>query len=64
ITELKIFGDYFSLRDTRELEQMLIGLEYSRSAVSELLNTVNVSGYFKGIFPEQVGALIVLDFLI
>lgn len=59
ITELKIFGDYFSLRDTRELEQMLIGLEYSRSAVSELLNTVNVSEYFKGISPEQVGALIV-----
>ncbi|MCQ4636252.1 lipoate--protein ligase [Anaerovorax odorimutans] len=58
IANMKVFGDYFSLRDTREFEQMFIGLDYSRQAVSHRLEGVCVSEFFKGITRKQIERLI------
>lgn len=59
IADLKVFGDYFGFRDTKEFERMFIGLEYSQQAVSERLSTINLSEFFKGISPKQMKDLIV-----
>lgn len=49
IAQLKIYGDYFSQRDTREIEARLTGQEYRLEAIEQALTTLDFSEYFTNI---------------
>ncbi len=49
ITEVRICGDYFGVRDTAELEARLAGMKYTRKAFVEMLaNDTSVGEYING----------------
>lgn len=53
ITKIKFFGDYFSMKDTEELENILIN-EYHREAdILKAIENVNISEYFFNIQKEE-----------
>lgn len=53
ISEAKIYGDFFGVRDVAELEEMLNGVPYTKDAVLELLNKVDLQNYFGKIDAIQ-----------
>ena len=59
IEDIKIFGDYFYLRNTDELESLLKGAEYSRDAVDDILSRIDMSEFFINISREEIRSLII-----
>jgi lipoate---protein ligase len=57
ITAAKIFGDYFSHRDTSELEAALIGLPHAASAIQNLAEAIDVNEYFAHVTAEEFTSL-------
>lgn len=53
ISQLKIYGDYFSQRDTREIETLLTGLDFSQSVIAQALTKVDFNEYFTNISKEE-----------
>ena len=58
IEEAKIFGDFFGVGDVSEVEQLLIGCKYDRTAIVEALADIDISTYFGGITTEDFLQLI------
>lgn len=54
ISEAKIYGDFFGVRDVAELEQVLTGLPYTREDVEQALNNVELHNYFGNIEAKQL----------
>lgn len=52
IVQLKIYGDYFSQRDTKDIEGLLIGRMYTQTSVEQALAEVNFDEYFTNISRE------------
>ncbi|MBJ6361466.1 lipoate--protein ligase [Paenibacillus sp. GCM10012307] len=46
IAGIKIYGDFFGVKDVAELEQMLSGIRYDEEAVAAALEEVDLTGYF------------------
>lgn len=59
IEDIKIFGDYFYIRNTDELESLLKGAEYSRDAVDNILSRIDMSELFVSISREEIRSLII-----
>lgn len=59
IEDIKIFGDYFYIRNTDELESLLKGAEYSRDAVDNILSRIDMSEFFVNISREEIRSLII-----
>lgn len=55
IGRVKIFGDYFFLKPTEEIEERLTGIKYDPEAIREALNGMNMNDYF--------GSLTIDDFI-
>jgi len=55
---VRIFGDFMGRKDVGELEARLVGLPYTREAVVEALEGVEVSEYFGEVSGDEVIALI------
>jgi lipoate---protein ligase len=53
VEEVKIFGDFFGVGDVDELEQLLVGTKYDRSAIAEKLQGIDITKYFGGITEED-----------
>jgi len=53
IKQLHFFGDYFSVQDPEELQDLLLGSEFQREAICERLKGVALRNYFKNITLEQ-----------
>ena len=51
--EVKIFGDFFGVGEVEELEQLLIGTKYDRSAIAEKLQGIDIAKYFGGITVDD-----------
>ena len=49
IQEIRIFGDFFSIKDVHELENLLMGLPHNRERILNVLNTVNIGDYIRNI---------------
>ena len=49
IEEATIFGDFFGVGDVEEIETLLVGTKYDRSAIGEALSNIDISKYFGGI---------------
>ncbi|MFP4471270.1 MAG: lipoate--protein ligase [Bacteroidales bacterium] len=58
IEKAKFFGDYFSLRDTAEIEEMLTGRQHQPDVIRHLLSEVDVHLYFKHVsLDELIGGM-------
>lgn len=49
ITDLRFFGDFFGVKDTTELAQLLLGAKLERTALEHLLSDQNIEQYFHGL---------------
>lgn len=58
IEEIKIYGDFFGVGEVIEIEQLLIGVPYSREAIDEKLGDIDIAHYFGGIAKEEFLKLI------
>ncbi len=54
IQEVRIFGDYFSSRDTAELEQGLIGVNHQRDAVAEVFTRMDYQSFFGAVELDEL----------
>lgn len=58
IEEAAIFGDFFGVGDMADVEQRLKGVNYSRQAIDEALQDIDIPTYFGGITREDFLSLI------
>ncbi|WP_144512276.1 lipoate--protein ligase [Bacillus sp. FJAT-22090] len=58
IEEVKVYGDFFGVGDMGEVEKLLTGKPYSKQAIEEALETIDVPKYFGGISKEELVHLI------
>lgn len=58
IEEAKIFGDFFGVGDVAEVEGLLVGAKYDRTAISEALQQIDIQKYFGGVSKEEFLQLI------
>lgn len=58
IEEATIFGDFFGVDDVAEIQQLLVGTKYDRTAISEAIEHIDVSKYFGSITKEDFLQLI------
>lgn len=58
IENVKIFGDFFGVGDVSEVEKLLIGINFEKSAIAHALEDVDVKHYFGNITKEELINLI------
>lgn len=58
IKEIKIYGDFFGVKDVSDIENLLIGARYDYQAVLERLANVNIEDYFVKMTVEEVAKAI------
>ncbi|MEG0383469.1 MAG: lipoate--protein ligase [Solibacillus sp.] len=58
IEEITVFGDFFGVGDVEEIEQLLVGTKYDRTAIEDKLKTIDIPNYFGGITKEEFLQLI------
>jgi len=54
IEDVKIFGDFFSLGDIKDVEQVLTGLKYDKSTLQEAVETIDIKKYFGAIEAQDL----------
>ena len=54
IENAKIYGDYFSLRDTAEVEELLVNLPHKPEAIRERLAEIDIDLYFKHVTKDEL----------
>ena len=59
ITGLKIYGDFFGIKDVSDIEEELIGLRYEFQDVLDKLRTIETTQYFTNITPQEIAGAIV-----
>lgn len=58
IQDCRIYGDYFFLRPTEEVEQALTGVPHSHDAVLRVLSKLPLSDYFGPVTAEELTAML------
>ena len=58
IEDVTIFGDFFGVGDVSEVESLLVGTKYDRTAIAEALKDIDIPTYFGGITEEDFLQLI------
>lgn len=58
LEEVTIFGDFFGVGDVSEVESLLVGTKYDRTAIAEILKDIDIPTYFGGITEEDFLQLI------
>lgn len=59
IKNIKIYGDFFGIKDVQDIEELLIGTRYENKDVLEKLKTIDTTQYFSGMTVEEVAKAIV-----
>jgi len=54
IENAKIYGDYFSLHDTAEIEELLVNQPHNPEIISQKLANVDVDLYFKHVTKDEL----------
>lgn len=54
IKGMKLYGDFFSIKDVADIEQALIGLRYEYQDVLAKLQTIDTTQYFTNITPQEI----------
>jgi lipoate-protein ligase A len=58
IEDAHIYGDFFGLGDVSDIEKLLVGTSYEKSAITASLGDIDVSTYLGGITKEEFLQLI------
>ena len=58
ITGLKIYGDFFGIKDISDIEEELIGLRYEYQDILAKLQTIDTTPYFTNITPQEIAGAI------
>lgn len=58
ISDCKIFGDFFGVREVNEIEAKLIGTQYEKNAIHKALENTDVQKYFGSITLDDLVDLI------
>ncbi len=53
IEKARIFGDYFSLYDTADIEVLLTGSRHDKNAIRQKLEAIEIQHYFKNFTKEE-----------
>ncbi|MCK1192715.1 lipoate--protein ligase [Streptococcus uberis] len=59
IKNIKIYGDFFGIKDVQDIEELLVGTRYENKDVLEKLKTIDTTQYFSGMTIEEVTKAIV-----
>lgn len=59
ITGLKIYGDFFGIKDVSDIEEELIGLRYEYQDILDKLQTIETTQYFTNITPQEIAKAVV-----
>ncbi|WP_203268189.1 lipoate--protein ligase [Streptococcus uberis] len=59
IKNIKIYGDFFGIKDVQDIEELLVGTRYENKDVFEKLKTIDTTQYFSGMTVEEVAKAIV-----
>lgn len=59
IKGMKLYGDFFGIKDVAAIEQALIGLRYEYPDVLAKLQTIDTTQYFTNITPQEIAKAIV-----
>ncbi|WP_159544845.1 lipoate--protein ligase [Streptococcus halichoeri] len=59
IKNIKIYGDFFGIKDVKDIEELLVGCKYNYQDVLERLKTVDTTKYFSRMTVEEVAKAIV-----
>ncbi|MHC5216763.1 lipoate--protein ligase [Enterococcus sp. LJL128] len=52
IKSIRIYGDYFSQKDSRDVEALLTGADYDDKSIEKVLANISMEEYFSGISKE------------
>ena len=58
IEDANIYGDFFGVGDVADIEKLLVGATYDKSAIAEVLGDIDLTTYLGGITKEQFLQLI------
>lgn len=58
INSIKIYGDFFGIKDVTDIEDMLVGVKYTYEKVLNVINNIDVSKYFLGMSKEDIARAI------
>lgn len=59
VTGIKIYGDFFGIKDVSDIEEELIGLRYEYQDILAKLQTIDTTPYFTNITPQEIAGAIV-----
>lgn len=59
IKQVEIYGDYFGKKDSDDIKQKLLGIDFSDSTIKQVLQGFNLDDYFSGIPADDVISLFV-----
>lgn len=59
VKSLKIYGDFFGIKDVSEIENLLVGVRYEYQDILEKLKTIDTTQYFSNMTVEEVAKAIV-----
>ena len=59
IKGMKLYGDFFGIKDVADIEQALIGLRYEYPDVLAKLQSIDTTQYFTNITPQEIAKAIV-----
>lgn len=59
IKGMKLYGDFFGIKDVADIEQALTGLRYEYPDVLAKLQTIDTTQYFTNITPQEIAKAIV-----
>lgn len=58
IQDIRVFGDYFGIRNISEIETLLTGTEYRQEAIAAVLAGISLEEFISGMTPEELAELI------
>lgn len=58
IQQAKIYGDFFGLGEIKEVEDALLDVAYEKTALAQVVQTLDLNQYFGAITPEEFLALL------
>ena len=59
ITGLKIYGDFFGIKNVSDIEEELIGIRYEYQDILDKLQTIDTTPYFTNITPQEIAKAVV-----
>lgn len=58
VKDIKIYGDFFGIKDVYDIENIIIGKKYTYEDILEALKDIDISKYFLGMEKEDIAKAI------